>query len=114
MKVNLDVQSTADGRLCIQSKVLLDYLKNLPEQPMTFDVNLQDYGIDITSEQGKYKIVGEDANNFPTEPVADDTQSFTMSAAELSDGIAKALIAVSSDDMRPAMSGVFLNWLKTI
>lgn len=107
MKVNLDVQSTADGRLCIQSKVLLDYLKNLPEQPMTFDVNLQDYGIDITSEQGKYKIVGEDANNFPTEPVADDTQSFTMSAAELSDGIAKALIAVSSDDMRPAMSGVF-------
>lgn len=107
MKVKMDVQATENGKLCIQSKVLLDYLKNLPEQPITFDINLQDYGIDITSEQGKYKVVGEDAMNYPTEPVADDTQSFLMSAAELSDGIAKALIAVSSDDMRPAMSGVF-------
>ncbi|MCC7030103.1 MAG: DNA polymerase III subunit beta [Chitinophagaceae bacterium] len=107
MKVSMDVQSSENGKLCIQSKVLLDYLKNLPEQPITFDINLQDFGIDITSEQGKYKVVGEDAMNYPTEPVADDTQSFTMSAAELSDGIAKTLIAVSSDDMRPAMSGVF-------
>ncbi len=107
MKVRMDVQSTENGKLCIQSKVLLDYLKNLPEQPITFDINLKDFGIDITSEQGKYKIVGEDAMNYPTEPVADDAQSFAMPAAELSDGIAKALVAVSSDDMRPAMSGVY-------
>ena len=109
MKVSLDVQANENGKLCIQSKVLLDYLKNLPEQPITFDINAKDYGIDITSEQGKYKIVGEDAMNYPTEPVADDTQSFTLSAAELGDGIAKALVAVSSDDMRPAMSGVFFD-----
>jgi DNA polymerase-3 subunit beta len=107
MKVSMDVQATENGKLCIQSKVLLDYLKNLPEQPITFDINMNDFGIDITSEQGKYKVVGEDAMNYPTEPVADDTQSFAMSASELSDGIAKTLIAVSSDDMRPAMSGVF-------
>jgi DNA polymerase-3 subunit beta len=109
MKVRVDVQSNENGKLCIQSKVLLDYLKNLPEQPITFDINMKDFGIDITSEQGKYKVVGEDAMNYPTEPVADDTQSFNMSAAELSDGIAKALVAVSSDDMRPAMSGVFFD-----
>jgi DNA polymerase-3 subunit beta len=107
MKVQVDVQSSDQGRICIQAKVLLDYLKNLPEQPITFDIHEQDFGIDITSEQGKYKIVGEDANSFPSEPQSDDTNSFTMSAAELSDGIAKSIIAVSSDDMRPAMTGVF-------
>ncbi len=107
MKVSLDVQSKEEGSLCIQAKVLLEYLKNLPEQPITFDINTKDFGIDITSEQGKYKVVGEDAKSFPTEPKADDTTSFTMAAAELSDGIAKAVIAVSNDDLRPAMSGVF-------
>jgi DNA polymerase III subunit beta len=106
MKVSVDVQSTHEGSLCIQAKVLLDYLKNLPEQPITFDINTSDYGIDITSEQGKYKIVGEDSKSFPTEPKAADTTSFKMSASEFTDGIAKAVIAVSNDDLRPAMSGV--------
>jgi DNA polymerase-3 subunit beta len=112
MKVTMDVQATEQGKLCVQAKVLLDYLKNLPEQPITFDVNTNDYGIDITSEQGKYKIVGEDAKSYPTEPKAEDTSSFIMSAAELSDGIAKAVIAVSTDDLRPAMSGVLFELSK--
>lgn len=106
MKVGIDIQSSDSGSICIQAKVLLDYLKNLPEQPITFDINTTDFGIDITSEQGKYKIVGEDAKNYPSTPTAENTKDFTMAAAELSDGIAKAIIAVSNDDLRPAMSGV--------
>lgn len=106
MKVELDIQSKDSGSLCIQAKVLLEYLKNLPEQPITFDINTSDFGIDITSEQGKYKIVGEDSKSFPTEPKASDTTTFNMPAAEFTDGIAKAIIAVSNDDLRPAMSGV--------
>ncbi|HPI54477.1 MAG TPA: DNA polymerase III subunit beta [Chitinophagaceae bacterium] len=112
MKVNIDVTSNDEGSLCIQAKVLQDYLKNLPEQPITFDISKSDYGIDITSEQGKYKIVGEDSKSYPTEPKATETSSFTMSAAELGDGIAKAIIAVSNDDLRPAMSGVFFELSK--
>jgi DNA polymerase III subunit beta len=107
MKVHVDVQSSETGSLCIQAKVLTDYLKNLPDQPITFDINLADFGIDITSEQGKYKIVGEDAKAYPSEPQADDLVSFTMQASALSDGIAKTIIAVSNDDIRPAMSGVY-------
>jgi DNA polymerase-3 subunit beta len=112
MKVTLDVQSSDKGKLCIQAKVLLEYLKNLPEQPLTLDINESDFGIDLTSELGKYKIVGEDANNYPSEPMPDGTTSFSMSAAELSDGIAKTMIAVSNDDLRPAMSGVFFELSK--
>ncbi|MBL7766783.1 MAG: DNA polymerase III subunit beta [Chitinophagaceae bacterium] len=113
MKVTMDVQSNESGSLCIQAKVLLDYMKNLPEQPVTFDISPTDYGIDITSEQGKYKIVGEDAKNYPKEPKAEDTSSFSMSAAELSDGIAKTVVAVSTDDLRPAMSGVYFELSKS-
>jgi DNA polymerase-3 subunit beta len=107
MKVRIPVQSGDHGELCVQAKVLTEYLKNLPEQPITFDISTVDFGIDITSEQGKYKIVGESANNFPTEPSADNATEFTMPAKELSDGISKAIIAVNHDDMRPAMNGVF-------
>jgi len=51
--------------------------------------------------------MGENPDNFPKEPVADDTTSFTMSAAALVTAINKTLFAVSTDDLRPAMTGVY-------
>ena len=37
MRVQLEVnESEGEGRICIPSKIVLDYLKNLPEQPITF------------------------------------------------------------------------------
>ncbi len=113
LKVSMDIQSDSDGHLCVQAKVLMDYLKNLPEQPITFDINTDNFEIDITSEQGKYKIKGEDASTYPAEPKADNVDSFTMSSTELSDGLGKTLVAVSTDDLRPQMSGVYFDLSKS-
>mgnify|MGYP001627250414 CR=1 FL=1 len=107
MKVKIAIQSSDTGKVCVQAKLLMEYLKNLPEQPVTFEFNMSDFGIDITSEQGKYKIVGQSADTFPEEPVLDDTVSFSMSATELSDGVAKTVIAAAADDVRIQMSGVY-------
>ncbi len=112
MKVEVEPSSAeGKGSICIPAKVLMEYLKNLSEQPITFEIK-DDFGIDITSGSGKSKMVGEDVKNFPPEPKTGGLSSFTMPAAELSDAIAKTLIAVSQDDMRPAMSGVFFDIAK--
>jgi DNA polymerase III subunit beta len=112
MKVHLDVESKIDGRICIPHKVLSDYLKNIADQPITFSVD-KSYGIDITSDNGKYKIMGENADNFPKEPVGDDGKSFAIKSTNLVTAINKTLFAVSSDDLRPAMTGVFFELTKT-
>jgi DNA polymerase-3 subunit beta len=51
--------------------------------------------------------MGENPDNFPKEPAADDTNNFTMSSSALLTAINKTLFAVSTDDLRPAMTGVF-------
>ena len=51
--------------------------------------------------------MGENPDNFPKEPAADDTTSFTMTASALVTAINKTLFATSNDDLRPAMTGVF-------
>jgi DNA polymerase-3 subunit beta len=51
--------------------------------------------------------MGENPDNFPKEPVADDTTSFNLSSSALVTAINKTLFAVSNDDLRPAMTGVF-------
>lgn len=111
MKVELEIESKEKGKVCIPHKVLTDYLKTVADQPLTFTVD-KNYAIDITSDNGKYKIMGENPDNFPKEPVADDTTAFTMSSTALVTAINKTLFATSSDDLRPAMTGVFFELTK--
>jgi DNA polymerase-3 subunit beta len=108
MRVQLEVtEAQGDGRICIPSKILMDYLKNLPEQPITFTINEQDLSIEMSSSVGKYKIGGEKADDFPKEPAPADTTNFNMSSIALLESINKTLFAVSNDTLRPAMTGVY-------
>ena len=106
MKVQLDVEAKETGRVCIPARILMDSLKNLPDQPLTFTID-KNFAVEITSDNGKYKVMGENPDNFPKEPAADDTTSFTMTASALVTAINKTLFATSNDDLRPAMTGVF-------
>src|SRR5688572_27034430 len=106
MKIHMDIEAKDSGRVCIPSKILLDSLKNIPEQPLTFNID-KNFAIEITSDNGKYKVMGENPDNFPKEPAADAATSFTMTSAALVTAINKTLFAVSNDDLRPAMTGVF-------
>jgi DNA polymerase-3 subunit beta len=56
--------------------------------------------------------MGENPDNFPKEPTADDTAGITLTSAALLTAINKTLFAVSSDDLRPAMTGVFFELSK--
>lgn len=106
MKVTVDVEAKEKGEVCIPARILLDSLKNLPEQPLTFTID-SSFGVEITSDNGKYKVMGETPENFPKEPSAESSQSFTMPAGVMLDVINKCLFATSSDDLRPAMTGVY-------
>jgi DNA polymerase-3 subunit beta len=106
MRVQLDIEAKDSGKVCIPAKILIDSLKNIPEQPLTFNID-KNFGVEITSDNGKYKVMGENPDNFPKEPAADDTTSFTMTASSLVTAINKTLFATSNDDLRPAMTGVF-------
>ncbi len=111
MRVQMDVESKVNGKVCIPAKILIDSLKNIADQPLTFNID-KNFAIEITSDNGKYKVMGENPDNFPKEPAADDTSSFTISSTALVTAINKTLFAVSSDDLRPAMTGVYFELSK--
>ena len=111
MKVHLDIEAKDSGKVCIPAKILMDSLKNIAEQPLTFNID-KNFGVEITSDNGKYKVMGENPDNFPKEPTADDTTGFNMTSGGLLTAINKTLFAVSGDDLRPAMTGVFFELTK--
>jgi DNA polymerase-3 subunit beta len=106
MRIQLDIEAKDSGKVCIPARILIDSLKNIPDQPLTFNID-KNFAVEITSDNGKYKVMGEHPDNFPKEPAADDTTSFNMTASALITAINKTLFAVSNDDLRPAMTGVY-------
>ena len=84
----------------------MNILKTLPEQPLTFSIDEQNYGIEITSDNGKYKLTGENGDDYPRIPVAEDIKDVKISSVVLRNAISKCLFAVGSDELRPAMTGV--------
>lgn len=109
MSVSMDVESKESFKVAIPARILLDSLKALPEQPITIAVDETTNGIEITTDNGKYKLSGENSADFPNAPSADDVESVTLMASILNKGISKTLFAASNDELRPAMTGVLFS-----
>lgn len=106
MSTELKVEAKDEGRIAIPARILLDTLKTLPEQPLTFKIDPKTFGIEITSETGRYKLSGESPDDFPKIPQPESVTEINIPASALSHAISQTLFAVSSDDLRPAMTGV--------
>ncbi len=107
MSVSMDIESKESFKVAIPARILLDSLKALPEQPITIAVDETTNGIEITTDNGKYKLSGENSADFPKEPVADGVEEVKLASSILNKGVTKTLFAVSNDELRPAMTGVF-------
>ena len=99
--------SDSNGTVAVPAKILLDTLKALPQQPITFAIDDETFAIEITSAYGKYRLAGENGADFPKIPESEDTDSLVVDAPVLLQGVNKSLFATSNDDLRPAMTGVY-------
>ena len=85
MITELQVESKEKGSIAVPARILLDTLKNLPEQPVTFSIDESTYSVEIISDNGRYKLSGENATDFPKVPsVSNDfTAEISTDANEL-------------------------------
>lgn len=107
MTTRLEVESKEDGKVAVPARLLLDTLKTFPEQPLTFDVNKKNHQIEISSDYGKYKLSGFNAEEFPKIPELETPSKVEIAAETLGEAISKTLFASGNDDLRPVMSGVY-------
>ncbi len=99
-----------EGDVAVPAKLLNDTLKEFPEQPLTFKIDLETSGIDIYSENGKFSIVGQNGEDFPQLPEINEEAASTLNVNHdvLQMGISKTLFATADDELRPVMNGVFI------
>jgi DNA polymerase-3 subunit beta len=109
MITEIVVESKEKGNIAVPAKILLDTLKNLPEQPVTFTIDEETYSIEISSDNGRYKLSGENATDFPRVPAVKNGYAVDVPSDILTRAISSTIFAASNDELKPQMTGVFIN-----
>jgi DNA polymerase-3 subunit beta len=102
--------ASGDGIIALPARILLDTLKEFSVQPLAFDMNLDTLAVVITSENGKFNVVGQNGIDFPALPSIRKEKkfSFLINADVMLAGINKTLFATADDELRPVMGGIFI------
>ena len=108
---SVDVMNAqGSGLFAVSAKILLDPLKELPEQPLTFDINDDNLEIFIHFQNGKYNFIGQKGDTYPQQkPLNDNAISIMMDAQMLLNGISRSLFATADDELRPVMNGIYFD-----
>ena len=99
-----------DGLIALPARILLDTLKEFSVQPLSFEINPDTLAVVISSENGKFNVVGQNGIDFPALPAIKREKkfSFNINADVLLSGINKTLFATADDELRPVMGGIFV------
>jgi len=95
------------GTLAVPAKILIETLKTFSNIPLSFTSNPETYGITIATEEGNFKIAGQNADEYPKQPVIENPTSVTLDSGFLASAIHNTLLATGNDELRPVMSGVY-------
>ena len=111
MKTQLELtESNGACRFAISNTNLLDAVKGISEQPITFDVNLEQNVVKISYQNGLFSLPIENADEYPmAQPVSDGATVITIPNAILAENINRSIFATAQDELRPVMNGIYFD-----
>lgn len=101
-----------EGEFCVPNRVILDALKELPEQPLHFDVDAagEAVAIKIVYQNGLYNFTGQSAKEYPrTQSMNDACTTVSLPTEMLINNISRSLFATANDELRPVMNGIYFD-----
>jgi DNA polymerase-3 subunit beta len=100
----------APGAVALPARVLIETVRSLPNIPIRFEKD-ENHRVKLTTDQGYYLVSGIAKENFPDIPEQSGKTAFELDNAMLARMFEKTVFAVSADELRPALMGVFLQIL---
>ena len=98
------------GRFAVSSKTILDALKEIPEQPIAFEVNMYTWEIQVRYLNGKFNLMGRNADEYPETPaLREEAVSLSIAANVLATGINRSIFATADDELHPVLNGIFFD-----
>ncbi len=111
MKTSVELdECDGDCKFAVPNRTILDAVKELPEQPLTFEVNTLNYTINISYQNGAYNFTAQSAEEYPiTQEISEGASNISIGSSILNDNINRTLFATAQDELRPVMNGIFFD-----
>ncbi len=111
MRFTIDlIECDGEGSFCVPNRIILTAVKELAEQPLTFEVNTNDNSIRMLYQNGNYRIVGQNADEYPLPmPLGGQYTETTMAVGTLATNIQRTLFATANDELRMVMNGIYFD-----
>ena len=108
LKIN---EAGEDFRFAINAKTVLDAVKGIPEQPVTFNVDMQNFNTTVNYQNGHFSLVSQNADEYPSyTDFPEDSAEIKVDSKLLLDSVGRALFATApTDSAHPVMSGVLFD-----
>ena len=112
MTTLIKVDATENAKITVPSKLTLDILRSLPDQPLTFTLDEKTETLEINSGNGRFKIGCFSAADFPEIPAPTADNSLTIQSSALLKAISRTINASGTDELRLNLTGILFE-LKT-
>ena len=99
-----------EGSFAVNNRNILDAVKELPEQPLTLDVNLEEMLIKVIYQNGMYKFTCQNAEEYPrAQQMGDQAATLQLPSQVLLDNITRSIFATANEELRPVMNGIYMD-----
>ncbi len=103
-------ETDGNGSFAVSSQTILDAVRELPEQPLTFDVDTDQLVVKVYYQNGMYNFTVQNAEEYPqTQPMPTDVTRITFDSGVLLANISRTLFATASEELRPVMNGIYFD-----
>ena len=102
-----DAEAEGLQQIAVPAKIFSDIIKSFSNVPLSFVVDEETYAIEITSGEGKYKLTGLSADEFPRVSSIEDASQITIPSSLLVNAISKTIFAAGIEETRPQMTGIY-------
>ena len=113
MSATLDVRGSEDGSIAVPAKRVMDTLRALPETQLMFHADTTTNKIQMITDNGEYDLIGEISQDYPAVPEFKGESEIVFEGSLIGSMISKTIFSVSTDELRPSMTGLLLQFKNT-
>lgn len=103
-------EADSEGTFAVNYRTILDAVRELPEQPLTLDVDMSSFAVKVIYLNGMYNFTAQRGDEFPRlQPLHDGATSIIIDSKTLVNDISHSIFATANEELRPVMNGIYFD-----
>ena len=106
IETSISVDVIEQGSLVVSSRIIGEIVRKLPDADV--EIEKKENIIYIKSENSEFKVLGLYQEEFPQLPSVEKDKGISISSSTLKEMIRQTIFAVSTDEIRPILTGTLM------